>query len=110
MSIVSGRYLSVMEKRATHCKKEAARLAARARRTESKIGRTKQMVLYYLESDENFLALGPYRGVAIEHIRIPVTEGICGAAVAQGETVVVEDVSADPRYCGGLPPLLLREA
>src|SRR5215470_2192181 len=110
MSIVSGRYLSVMEKRATHCKKEAARLAARARRTESKIGRTKQMVLYYLESDENFLALGPYRGVAIEHIRIPVTEGICGAVVAQGETVVVEDVSADPRYCSGLPPLLLREA
>ena len=31
-------------------------------------------------------------------IRIPVTEGICGAAVAQGQTVVVDDVSADPRY------------
>ena len=45
-----GRYLSVMETRATHCKKEAARLAARAKRAESKIGRTKQMVLYYLES------------------------------------------------------------
>ena len=45
-----GRYLSVMETRAAHCKKEAARLAARAKRAESKIGRTKQMVLYYLES------------------------------------------------------------
>ena len=45
-----GRYLSVMETRATHCKKEAARLAARAKRAENKIGRTKQMVLYYLES------------------------------------------------------------
>jgi hypothetical protein len=45
-----GRYLSVMETRATHCKKESARLAARAKRAESKIGRTKQMVLYYLES------------------------------------------------------------
>jgi GAF domain-containing protein len=48
--------------------------------------------------DENVLVLGPYRGAPTEHIRIPVTEGICGAAVAQGETVIVEDVSADPRY------------
>ena len=48
--------------------------------------------------DENVLVLGPYRGAPTEHVRIPVTEGICGAAVAQGETVIVEDVSADPRY------------
>ncbi len=27
-----------------------------------------------------------------------MTQGICGAAVASGETVVVEDVNADPRY------------
>src|SRR5580698_1897263 len=49
-------------------------------------------------TDENILVLGPYRGAPTEHVRIPVTEGICGAAVAQGETVIVEDVSADPRY------------
>jgi L-methionine (R)-S-oxide reductase len=48
--------------------------------------------------DENILVLGPYRGASTEHVRIPVTEGICGAAVAQGETVIVDDVSADPRY------------
>jgi L-methionine (R)-S-oxide reductase len=48
--------------------------------------------------DENFLVLGPFRGAPTEHVRIPVTEGICGAAVAQGETVIVEDVSLDPRY------------
>jgi L-methionine (R)-S-oxide reductase len=30
--------------------------------------------------------------------RIPVTQGICGAAVASGETVIVDDVNADPRY------------
>jgi len=44
-----GRYISVMETRAAFCKKEATRLAQRARRAESKIDRTKQMVLYYLE-------------------------------------------------------------
>lgn len=49
-------------------------------------------------SDESVLVLGPFHGAATEHIRIPVTEGICGAAVAQGKTVIVEDVSADPRY------------
>ncbi len=54
---------------------------------------------YMLDSsDENVLVLGPFCGAPTEHVRIPVTEGICGAAVAQGETVIVADVSADPRY------------
>ncbi|HVZ82127.1 MAG TPA: GAF domain-containing protein [Terracidiphilus sp.] len=49
-------------------------------------------------ADETVLVLGPFHGAPTEHMRIPVTEGICGAAVAQGETVIVDDVSADPRY------------
>jgi L-methionine (R)-S-oxide reductase len=49
-------------------------------------------------NDANVLVLGPFHGAPIDHVRIPVTEGICGAAVAQGKTVIVEDVSADPRY------------
>jgi len=48
--------------------------------------------------DQNVLLLGPFHGTPTEHVRIPVTEGICGAAVAKGETVIVEDVAADPRY------------
>ena len=48
--------------------------------------------------DENVLVLGPFRGAPTDHVRIPVTEGICGAAVAQGETVIVDDVTADRRY------------
>jgi hypothetical protein len=47
-----GRYLSVMETRAEHCKQEAARYAQRAKRAQSKIDRTKAMVLYYLESHD----------------------------------------------------------
>jgi hypothetical protein len=47
-----GRYLSVMEVRADHCRKEAARYAARAKRAQNKIDRTKGMVLYYLESHD----------------------------------------------------------
>jgi GAF domain-containing protein len=54
---------------------------------------------YMLDPTEpEMLVLGPFHGAPTEHVRIPVSEGICGAAVAQGETVIVEDVSADPRY------------
>jgi GAF domain-containing protein len=48
--------------------------------------------------DKNTLILGPYIGAPTPHVRIPVTEGICGAAAASGETVIVDDVNADPRY------------
>lgn len=35
---------------------------------------------------------------ATQHVRIPVGQGICGAAITAKETVVVPDVNADPRY------------
>jgi L-methionine (R)-S-oxide reductase len=49
-------------------------------------------------ADSSMLELGPFAGAPTPHTRIPVNEGICGAAVAQGETVVVDDVNSDPRY------------
>jgi len=49
-------------------------------------------------ADPEMLVLGPFVGAPTDHIRIPVTQGICGAAVASGETVIVDDVGADPRY------------
>jgi GAF domain-containing protein len=48
--------------------------------------------------DPQTLLLGAFHGEPTPHVRIPVSEGICGAAVASGETVVVDDVHADPRY------------
>ncbi len=44
------------------------------------------------------LVLGPYIGAETPHKRIPLNQGICGAAVSSGQTVVVDDVNADPRY------------
>ena len=32
------------------------------------------------------------------HTRIPLNQGICGAAASSGQTVVVDDVGKDPRY------------
>jgi L-methionine (R)-S-oxide reductase len=54
---------------------------------------------YMLDPDDpQTLVLGPFVGDPTPHVRIPVTEGICGAAVATGKTVIVDDVNADPRY------------
>jgi L-methionine (R)-S-oxide reductase len=44
------------------------------------------------------LVLGPYEGAMTPHTRIPLNQGICGAAASSGKTVVVDDVQADPRY------------
>ncbi len=49
-------------------------------------------------ADPETLVLGPFRGAPTEHVRIPVSRGICGAAVAQDRSVIVNDVSSDPRY------------
>ena len=47
---------------------------------------------------EPMLVLGPYVGAVTPHTRIPLHQGICGAAAASGRTVVVDDVNSDPRY------------
>ena len=44
------------------------------------------------------LVLGPYVGAVTPHTRIPLNQGICGAAATTGRTVVVDDVASDPRY------------
>ena len=44
------------------------------------------------------LVLGAFEGAMTPHTRIPLNEGICGAAASSGQTVVVDDVSKDPRY------------
>jgi L-methionine (R)-S-oxide reductase len=48
--------------------------------------------------DPQTLVLGNFAGEPTPHVRIPIAQGICGAAVALGQTVVVDDVNADPRY------------
>jgi L-methionine (R)-S-oxide reductase len=54
---------------------------------------------YMLDPDDpEMLVVGPYVGAPTPHVRIPVSQGICGAAVATGETVIVDDVGSDPRY------------
>jgi L-methionine (R)-S-oxide reductase len=58
--------------------------------------------IYLVEGND--LVLGPWQGPeATEHVRIPVGQGVCGAAAATGVTEVVDDVNADPRYLACFP-------
>jgi len=44
------------------------------------------------------LVLGAFEGAMTPHVRIPLHQGICGAAASSGQSVVVDDVSKEPRY------------
>ncbi len=67
-----------------------------------RVGHYSWVGIYLVEGDD--LVLGPWKGPeATEHVRIPVGQGVCGAAAASGETEVVDDVNADPRYLACFP-------
>jgi putative methionine-R-sulfoxide reductase with GAF domain len=51
---------------------------------------------YLMDNDE--LVLGPFRGEPSPHTRIPLGNGICGAAATEKQTIIVADVNADPRF------------
>lgn len=57
---------------------------------------------FYLMEAPSFdvLVLGPYVGSFQPTLRIPLEQGLCGAAARSGKTVVVNHVEADPRYLG----------
>ncbi len=53
--------------------------------------------IYLVEGGE--LVLAAWKGAhATEHTRIPMGQGVCGAAAASGQTEIVSNVSQDKRY------------
>ena len=73
--------------------RRAERVAASIRR----FGGYRWVGVYDVTSDE-ITVVGWYGPAAPTHPRFPRSQGLCGAAVAAGEPVVVGDVAADPRY------------
>jgi L-methionine (R)-S-oxide reductase len=55
---------------------------------------------YMFEPGANppMLVLGPFAGAMTPHTRIPLDQGICGAAASSGQMIVIDDVTKDPRY------------
>jgi L-methionine (R)-S-oxide reductase len=54
--------------------------------------------VYLVNPEENVLWLHNYVGRPTTHSKIPIGEGICGTAVAEGKDVNVPDVSAVDHY------------
>ena len=54
--------------------------------------------IYLVNSEENVVWLHNYVGRPTPHSKIPVGEGVCGTAVAEGENTNVPDVSAVDHY------------
>jgi L-methionine (R)-S-oxide reductase len=52
-------------------------------------------------NDSNVLLVGPFVGSFTPNARIPLNVGLCGAAATTGQSVVVPDVTKDPRYLAG---------
>jgi hypothetical protein len=66
-----------------------------------RVGHYSWVGIYLVEGND--LVLGPWKGPeATEHVRIPIGQGICGAAAASGQTEVVDDVNSDPRRPRGI--------
>jgi L-methionine (R)-S-oxide reductase len=55
---------------------------------------------YMLEAGAQppMLVLEAFSGAMTPHTRIPLNQGICGAAASSGRMIIVDDVSKDPRY------------
>jgi GAF domain-containing protein len=73
-----------------------------ANRVHEKMTRYNWVGFYLVDpTDAGFLLVGPFVGSFTPHARIPLNNGLCGAAASSGQIVVVQDVSKDPRYLAG---------
>jgi len=64
-----------------------------------KLTRYNWVGFYMLEKvGGDVLVLGPFKGTMTPHTRIPLNQGICGAAASTGKTIVIDDVNSDSRY------------
>jgi L-methionine (R)-S-oxide reductase len=73
-----------------------------AKRLHEKMTRYNWTGFYLVDpADPGYLIVGPYAGSFAPNTRIPLNSGLCGAAATDGQVVVVQDVSTDPRYLAG---------
>jgi len=73
-----------------------------SQRLHEKMARYNWVGFYLVDpADPGMLLVGPFVGSFTPNARIPLNKGLCGAAARSGQTVVVHDVSTDPRYLAG---------
>jgi L-methionine (R)-S-oxide reductase len=72
------------------------------KRLHEKMTRYNWVGFYLVDpADSGFLIVGPFAGSFTPNARIPLDAGLCGAAASSGQVVIVQDVTADPRYLPG---------
>jgi L-methionine (R)-S-oxide reductase len=72
------------------------------KRLHEKMTRYNWVGFYLVDpGDPAFLIVGPFAGSFTPNARIPLGTGLCGAAATSGQVVIVQDVTADPRYLPG---------
>lgn len=53
---------------------------------------------FYLAQNDSSLKLGPYKGAPTEHKMIPCGKGVCGRAIQEKRTLVIENVDLEENY------------
>jgi GAF domain-containing protein len=70
-----------------------------SQRVHAEVARYNWVGFYLLDKDDpNLLVLGPFAGSFTPLQSISLDQGLCGSAAATGRTVIVNNVSQDPRY------------
>jgi len=87
--------------RGAHGSRDAA--GALVRELKDRFERFSWVGIYRLQGDLLFLDDREFVGASPEHRRIPLTQGVCGAAARDRATIVVPDVCADDRYLSCSP-------
>jgi len=73
-----------------------------AQRLHESMSRYNWIGFYLVDpTDPSILLVGPFVGSFTPNARIPLDTGLCGAAARDRRTIVVDDVSKDPRYLSG---------
>ena len=73
-----------------------------SKRLHERMARYNWVGFYLVDpADPGILVVGPFVGSFTPNTRIPLDTGLCGAAASAGRTVVVDDVTKDPRYLAG---------
>ena len=73
-----------------------------AKRLHEKMTRYNWVGFYLVDpADPGYLIVGPFAGSFTPNARIPLSNGLCGAAATTGKVVVVQDVTKDVRYLAG---------
>jgi GAF domain-containing protein len=73
-----------------------------ALRLHEEIARYNWVGFYLVDpTDPGYLVVGPFVGSFTGNRRISLSVGLCGLAATSRRTIVVQDVSSDPRYLSG---------